>query len=64
MHTHTPGPRAHSFQAQDFDQYETVNVAVDMLSPMVRATDYDPALWNLTGQLYTSAAAATVRSSL
>ena len=31
-------------------------MAVDQLDPMVRATDYSPALWNLTNLLYTSAA--------
>ena len=31
-------------------------MAVDQLDPMVRATDYSPALWNLTNLLYTAAA--------
>lgn len=44
------------FQAADPDQYETVNVAMDLLNPMVRPTDYSPALWNLTSLLYTAAA--------
>ena len=49
-------PGAGRFQAADPDQYETVNIALDLLSPMVRPTDYSPALWNLTGLLYTAAA--------